>query len=268
MTGKLALNLITIKNAPLASQLDIAKRAGYQAVGLWLDRVLEYLTEGRTLTDLARLLSQKGLHPAEMCALSGWMYSNGEVREKAFAQAKQAFAICQELGCDCVVACASEQSGDLIDAAGDFAQLCRMAAPYRMRLALEFLGPAQQVKDLKTAQRIVEMADQPNGGLLVDTYHFYRGRSNLEDLKETPGSKIFLVHLNDCLDLPINELTDLHRVFPGLGVIPLEEMVAILYDIGYRGFYSLEIFNEEYWATDPLAIAKEGVRAWQRLGTE
>jgi len=168
------------------------------------------------------------------------------------------------MGCDTIVACAATEEGEVGDAVTDFRDLCHLARRYEIRVALEFLGGAAQIKDVAAAWQIVEGANQYNGGLLLDTFHFHLGGSSLEDLAAVSPEKIFLVHINDCMDLPVEELTDLARVMPGLGVEPLTDIVALLVEKGYRGYYSLEIFNEEYWEADPHQVAIDGLRALGR----
>lgn len=266
MAGKLALNLITVKQASFKRKLQAAKEAGFTGVGLWADELERLADEGSSLDDVAALMDVLELEAAEMCFVGGWMYNEAGAKERALERARRRFAAAQRLRCGCVIACAAGSAGDLAEAAADFGALCDLAARHRLRVALEFLGGAAQVKDVATAWDIAQTAHRPNGGLVVDTFHYYTGGSTLEQLAAVPAEKIYLVHINDCIDLPKSELNDGHRVYPGLGVIPLEGIVGTLSDAGYNGYYSLEMFNEQYWQTDAGQVAREGVRALQRLG--
>jgi sugar phosphate isomerase/epimerase len=60
-------------------------------------------------------------------------------------------------------------------------------------------------------------------------------------------------------DPPRATITDAHRVYPGDGAAPLDDLFHNLRDIGYRGMLSLELFNEKYYAQDPLEVAKTGL---------
>jgi 2-keto-myo-inositol isomerase len=266
MPVKRALNLITIRNAPFAKKLEVARAAGYDGVGLWLDETEEAGTGAGGLQVVARLLKDYNLVPAELCFVGGWMYPQESERTRALENAQRAFRVAETLGCECVIACASGGSGDLHDAASDFGELCSLASRFGAKVALEFLGGAQQVKDVRTAWQIVEEADAPNGGLLIDAFHFYKGGSEIADLEPVTGDKIYLLHVNDCPDLPREELEDRHRVFPGAGSIPLELIAAEVINKGYRGFFSLELFNDDYWASDPFLIAQEGLHSLKHVG--
>jgi 2-keto-myo-inositol isomerase len=146
-----------------------------------------------------------------------------------------------------------------------FADICRLAEPSGVRVGLEFLGDSENVRDLASAWEIVQLAEAPNGGLVIDTFHFHRGRSTLQMLEPVAGDKIFFVQVSDAVDLPPSELQDRHRVYPGSGAIPLEPLLAAIRNKGYSGYCSLELQNESYWQEDPLLVAREGLRAMRRL---
>ena len=67
-----------------------------------------------------------------------------------------------------------------------------------------------------------------------------------------------MVHLNDAPPKPPRTIEDADRLLPGRGVIRLAELVATLRTAGYRGPWSLETFNPDYWAAPAEAIAAEG----------
>jgi sugar phosphate isomerase/epimerase len=71
-----------------------------------------------------------------------------------------------------------------------FARLCEVLRPYGLTADLEFM-PWTEVRDAAAARRIVEAAAQPNGAVLVDTLHFARSNSRLDDLEALPR-----IHLN------------------------------------------------------------------------
>jgi len=56
--------------------------------------------------------------------------------------------------------------------------------------------------------------------------------------------------MNDYPDTPQRvELTDAHRLLPGEGICPFDEILPKLYNSGFRGALSVELFNKEYWAS-------------------
>ena len=46
---------------------------------------------------------------------------------------------------------------------------------------------------------------------------------------------------------------------------PLKELVKTLTQIGFRGTFSLELFNKNYWKQDPLTVARTGLEKMKAL---
>jgi sugar phosphate isomerase/epimerase len=265
MAMKAALNAITIKNAPLLEKIRAAGEAGYGGIGLWADELQKFRAENGSLERVKAALQAARLEVVEICAIGGWMWAAPEAREKKFASCEETFRLAQEVGSPVVIACASEGEGSPAQAVEDYAVVCDLASDYGVTPALEFIGPFRMVKDVATAWAIVREANRPNAALLVDTFHYYRGSSRLEDLAQVPGGKVALVHINDVVDLPREQLNDGHRVLPGEGVLNLDDILGVLERQGYQGYLSLELFNEELWGRPAAEVARRGresLRKW------
>lgn len=259
MTKKLALNLATLYPLDLEQKLYAAGAAGFRAVGMLLS---DLVREGEAGLNELRL-SQ--LAVAELVGVSRWADLDRATRTIALRQAEQAFALAAEVQADLVVAEAPAHPLDDLALADRFGELCRLAQSYRVRVGLEFSGFAEQVKDVATAWRVVEQAGLDNGGLVIDTFHFHKGGSTVEMMEPLPGDRIFLVQIADCPELPKHEMQNRHRVYPGAGAIAFEPLLAALYDKNYAGYYSLELYNEDYWAEDPRVVARDALRSLRQL---
>jgi sugar phosphate isomerase/epimerase len=259
MPDRAALNLASLGPAPLESKLYAAAAAGFRAVGLVREEMQKAGEDGE------RELRLSQLAPAELMGVAGWMAPDRASRAVAMAQAEIAFELAAALGCSVVVAWPPMEAVDSVAAARAFADLCRLAEALGVRVGLEFLGNSEGVNTLASAWEIVELAEAPNGGLVIDAFHFHRGGSSPAMLEPVTGDKIFLVQICDAVDLPARDLHDRHRVYPGSGAIPLEPLLSAVRDKGYSGYYSLELHNEGYWQQDPLLVAREGLRAVTRF---
>ncbi len=90
-------------------------------------------------------------------------------------------------------------AGDDADEArltANFAALCEAAARHGLTCDLEFM-PWTCVPDLATARRIVDGADQPNGGVLVDALHFARSASTLDEVAQLPKARLHYAQICD-----------------------------------------------------------------------
>lgn len=277
----LALSPVTISQCPFPEAFEVAAKAGFQGIGLRYDRFEEYLGSGGRVEDVKRLAADNGLRFTEAGFLAEWQFHRGvplvcqrtrsgapeEAEGPALARLERFLETCVALDCDNITAAPTlSETGSLETAAEDFGQLCDRAHPHGLRVCLEFMGSAPQIRDVATAFEIVERANRPNGGLLIDTFLFHEGDSTMADLARVPVERIFNVQLADAKSKPRAELNMLEdRVFPGEGVAPVREVVATLAAAGYQGPWTVELFNPEYRTADPQAIARKAFASAEAL---
>jgi len=256
----IAMNTITIKQAPFLKKLSSIADGGFAGIGLWMNELEEYQKDPEA-RPIKELLQEFRLTPVEMQSFHDWQYLSGAERTKFNSEAREFFGKLARLGIDCpVVAVATyERTGKIGDAVRDFKELCSIADDFGMRVMFEFVGWSEQFHDLNPSWEVVGGADCANGGMLIDTFHFVKAGSRLEDLARIPMEKVFLVHISDAKPLPLDfkQQSRKFRFHPGEGESPLKAIVDCFVGGGYRGFYCVEIFNEEYWAEEPAAVVSK-----------
>lgn len=267
MHERFCLNTATIKIAPLETQIALAREAGFRQIGLWLKDVEAATAQGKSLREIKARLDSSGLRVAEFCFLGGWMDADEARLPEVLNQARRICEVSRELGCETVVTVPALGPGCVSGAAERFRQMCQVAEESGVRIALEFPGIAAEVKDLRSARDLVSAAACPNGGLVIDTFHFFVGGSKLADFDGMAPEQIFLVHLSDAMNLPMERLRIPHdnRTFPGEGTINFTPIFKELARCGYNGALSLEIWNREFHQSDPAWMVKKGRECLQRL---
>lgn len=279
MRRMVALNPMTIKQAQgLETKVDIAARAGFESVGLRGNDIEDFLARGHEFNDIRDLVGKRKMTISDVGSVAGWQLSGHpplvckikmdrtETYEELRQQLESLFRNTVAVGCDLVAAISAiEEEGEFSQAVYDFQELCKSAAQHGLKIALEFVGFGKQINNLGIAYQVVTEAAMDNGGLLFDTFHFYRSRGKIEDLERVAADRIFLVHMNDVMEKPIDTLTDPDRLYPGLGEVDLPAIIRTLDRIGYRGMYSLEIFNNDYWSQDALFVARTAKQYTDRL---
>lgn len=258
---KLALNGATIMRSPLDDDVEIAAECGYAALEIWAGKLDGYLAR-RSLSDLAAKLRNLNIMPWCINSIEDITFRDAAGRREVLAQLERLAAIARAIGAPSIVVVPGRRSdgfnrGESVADAADVLREMSAAAP-DIGLAFEFLGkPGCSVPTLDMAVEIVERVNRPNVGMVIDTFHFHAGRSRLDDLARVAIDRLFVVHLNGCEDVPRDELTDGHRLYPGNGPIPIVEIVAALRGRGFDGVASIEIFREEYWGQPPRDVARE-----------
>ena len=269
---KLALNGATTMRADLATDLQAAKNAGFDYVEIWAAKLRAFLKEGST-SELKDLFSQSSLTPLSINSIEHVTFRDARTYESIKQECEDLSRIASEVGCPCIVVVPGRlpqggASGEIVvaESVRVLNELCEIAANHNVTLAFEFLGqPDCSVPTLDLAAEIVRKAGRENLGLVIDSFHFYAGGSTVEMIEALDPKLIQVFHINDAEDLPRDQLEDRHRLLPGLGILPLREIVSAFRRIGYDKVASVEIFRPEYWERDPFELARDARVATERV---
>jgi sugar phosphate isomerase/epimerase len=193
--------------------------------------------------------------------------------------AKAMLEMCHALGAKVLLACSSTSAhavNDPVLLQKDLRKLAMLAVPFGIRIAYEALSWGRHVNDYQQAWEIVEAAERANLGLALDSFHMLASRSNLDALDAVSPEKVFLVQLADFMwqetRSPEERMqTARHfRVFPGEGVHSeaVVNLVRGLDEMGYRGDYSFEVFNDDYTQLPPPVVAERARRSVKWLASQ
>ena len=272
VTMKLALNGATTMRADLETDLQAAKNAGFDYLEIWAAKLRAFLKE-RSTSELKDLFSASGLSPLSINSIEHITFRDAQAYESIRRECEELSRIASEIGCPCIVVVPGRlpQSGAsrenvVAESVRVLNELCDISSSHNVALAFEFLGqPDCSVPTLDLAAEIVRKAGRENLGLVIDSFHFYAGGSTFQMIDNLDPKLIQIFHINDAEDLPREQLEDRHRLLPGLGILPLREIVSAFRRIGYDKVASVEIFRPEYWGRDPFELAREARLATERV---
>ncbi len=155
-------------------------------------------------------------------------------------------------------------------AAKEYRALADFAQTHRARIALEPLNASimneeSAIWTLEQAMHIVRAVDRPNFGICLDAWNIWQNAGILEQIKAC-GDRIFVVQLSDWR----TPRSFQDRLIVGQGEIPLPPLLRAVYESGFRGAYSVEIFSsgvpDPLWDADlfqVIADSRVGLeRAW------
>ena len=77
------------KSRPITELIDIAAKAGYDAVEPWTSEIDEYLKKGGSLKELRKQIEQCGLKVPDVIGFAEWIVEDPERRKKGLEQAKR-----------------------------------------------------------------------------------------------------------------------------------------------------------------------------------
>lgn len=260
---KLALNGATTMKADLETDIRAAAGAGFDYLEIWAAKLRRFL-EANDVNRLKRLFDEHGLRPYSINSIEHITFREAGKHAELLRECEDLCGIAQAVNCPYIVVVPSplpegkSRYEVIAESAKVLSELSLIAERFNVSLAFEFLGqPRCSVQTLELAHEIVRETARANVGLVIDSFHFYAGGSSLESIRALDPERLFIFHINDAEERPRRELQDSHRLLPGLGILPLKEIVSALRQIGYSRVASVEIFRPEYWERDPFELARE-----------
>jgi sugar phosphate isomerase/epimerase len=247
------------------ARIHAAARAGYAAIGLYIGAWARIHADPSQVAAIDEALDATGLVVANIEVVRGWA-SPDRAEESCLEQEAIAYEMADRFECRYLQAIGS-YTGTPEEAGAGFAALCDRAADHGLLVGLEWVPSMTNVETAAAAAEIVTLADRPNGGLCVDSWHLTRSTNDLDDIRRLPGEKVFATQLNDGPIVPEHPdyLHDCltNRVPPGDGEFALVDIIRALDEIGSTAPIGLEVCSAALWdgPVDVAAqVAADGMR--------
>jgi sugar phosphate isomerase/epimerase len=260
------LNMSTIREHKLSlvEKIDVAAKAGYDAIEPWTGDLQQYADGGGSLDDLKKRIADHGMTVESAIGFARWIVDDEAERAKGLEAAKRDMNLVRRIGGSRIAAPPSGATGEprleLLAAAERYRALLEAGREIGVIPQLEVWGFSKNLSRLGETALVAIESRHPDACILPDVYHLYKGGSDFEGLSLISVGAIHVFHMNDYPDQPPRaEISDAHRVYPGDGVAPLAHILRLLFRNGFRGALSLELFNRDYWKQDPLLVAGAGL---------
>ncbi len=257
----ICLDTATIRPASLEDKVSIAAEAGYDAIEPWDRELAQYEDDGGNLEKLGEKIKDLGLFVPSVIGMWNAIPPAEDAFAASLSDTRNRMRMAKAIG--------SEYIQTIPNTVGNGYDIKQVAKRYRQIIEIgksEFGLKASLVfvkffplKTMGQAMQIALDADHPEASIIPDTFHMYISEGGFNGLKQMRGSAISIFQFADAPATPEpDELTDQQRVFPGDGILPLPEILRDLYETGFKGCISLELYNPEYHQRDLLEVAKEG----------
>ena len=256
---RLSLSEVTTDPWDFEQDVRAYANAGVDAIGVWRHKIHRY-----GLPEALKLLADKGLEVASYVGQIALAGREEHLTEDVFRDGITLLDVAHLLGSDSVSMIPWNSHGrDDATMRRLTVEALRELAPVAEKLGVTIaLEPIRRpwvdyLTDLPSATAICREVAHPSVGLLIDTWHVW----DEPDLD---------AQLRDCADITVSvqfsgyrEPTryESDRLMPGDGVADNAHILRVLEDAGYRGWYDVEIFSEDLWATS-LEELVDGCRTW------
>jgi len=264
--GRLALHMWTVDTTPLATALDAAKVGGFDAVELRRTDFKRCFEAGMNNEQVLDLIRAADIAVGVLGVEYGWLFATGEESDRLFKVFRESCENAVALGCKILMSAPGQISGPIPQAIEFLKRAGDIAGEHGLRLAIEYNSQHDVLNSLPVLCELVEGANKPNCGYLIDAYHFQRSGYGGASFKDLPDDKIYCFQYSD---VPPNPVTGVRRptdrLAPGKGVVKWREIFALLAAKGYTGYLSYEAPNPELWARSPYDVCREGVELTRQL---
>ena len=240
---KLGYNEATCKeNSTVENDLLLCEKYGYDYIELRLDMLQEYL-KTHTVDDLKAFFAKSHIKPFAFNSIENINFCTPEEWAKLVELFTFGCKVAQQIGNPYIIVVPTVTN-----------EICT-------RNEKEIFD----VNSVRQALEIVNAVNRDSVGLTVDCINVYLHDkcADVDFIRKIPKEKLFVFHINDCEDLPLGILDHCHRLMPGLGAIPVQEVADAVQAVGYDGPACLELFRPEYWrmpAEDVIRMGAETTR--------
>lgn len=264
---KLVLCAGTLIGIPLFDRLAPARAAGFTGISVFASECEALAAQGVSLSEQRRRINDAGLDVAEVEIIAKWLPDqqpqpdmpswSSDLLMRLTPEAVLPIAV--ELGARSVIL--ADAFGVPFDAghmAEGFGSACDHFRPDGIDVALEFIT-GTSIATLDQAAKILRLANRPNGGVLLDSWHFFRGGSSLETLRTLPGSAIKSIQISDAPAIAPDDIEHemTHaRLLPGDGAFDLTGLFDALDAIGCSARVGVEVFSDSLATLPASAVAQ------------
>lgn len=284
---KLSYNEATSMGCPdssLENDIRACAAAGFELLEFRFDKLDPYLAE-HSPEELVALLKDCGIRPVAYNALYLYpeLYTDGDDlarRAEIEHRLELAASLSSTLGAYnivVVVPLRQEKSLGPWDLPWEYIRnncirilrkLSDYCRPYGIRLALETVGNSMSaVRTVEKTLEIIALTDRENVGFAADPYNIFQyDKSNdFSALANVPPEKLFVVHINNADDVPLEKITQSDRCFCNRGVIDLQAYLDTIATLGYDGPVSIELVRPEYWSHSTGWVVSEAYRTTRKV---
>ncbi len=257
---------ITTSPVEVRERIAAVAESGYRGFGLTREDLV-VARDSIGLSAVAACLREHGITTVQLEWITNW-WTSGELRRASDRARADLFEACVILGVDNIKVGADDDGNPVSydQLCQGFDELASHGAQVGVKIAFENTPFSHHVKTTEQAIKFVTDVGHPNGGLIVDIWHAFRGGSDYRVIPTLlPLEYVFGVELDDGVASVVG--TDLEDTFDnrlvcGEGVFDVASFINAVRALGYAGPWGVEHMSTEFRdlrIREALRRARDGV---------
>jgi sugar phosphate isomerase/epimerase len=265
---KYSLNMSTIRGQQLGfiKELEVASKAGFHAVEIWMDSFQTYLRNGGSATEARRIIDDLGIEVENAIGFAKWIVDDEAIRRRGLQQLQHEMELLAKIGCKRIAAPpagANSSNAPLINLdviTERYLAILKMGEQTGVMPVLEMWGSSPNLKKISHVLYVAAETGHKDARVLLDTFHIFKGGSSFDSMPLVGRGVMDILHINDYpANIPAAKISEPDRIYPGDGIAPLRQMLKAIKTPDKPIIISLEVFNESYYRQDALLVAKTGL---------
>lgn len=258
----LILSSGTVGNPPLDGLIEAAQAGGYDSVVIWPADYLAWRESGISDAEARARLDGAGISVAQVDCLLMWTLNPGSKR--AAAEEADVFGAASTFGASIVSVIGPGDDRFPVDQLAEtLAGTCDRGAEHGFDIALE-VAPWKGNVNLETAVQLIKATGGSNAGLVIDSWHMFRGATPTAQLAAVPGELVKSIQISDAPYTPGPDLvaeTMGFRLLPGEGRIDLNGFLQALDSQSDGVALTVEVLSDELRAAGPAEAGRATAKA-------
>jgi sugar phosphate isomerase/epimerase len=265
---KYSLNMSTIRgqNLGFIKDLQIASKAGFSSVEIWINSFKSYLQDGGSVIEAKRIIDDLGIVVENAIGFAKWIVDDEATRKTSLSELQEDMESLAKIGCKRIAAPpsgANNSDAELIDlnvVTERYLTLLGMGQQTGVMPILEMWGSSPNLKKISQVLYVATECGHKSARILMDVFHIFKGGSSFESVSFVGKPAIDIIHLNDYpAGIPPAKISEPDRIYPGDGIAPVRQMLQAIKAPDKPIILSLELFNQNYYKQDALVVAQTGL---------
>src|SRR5207245_4643527 len=197
------LNTSAIEGQKLSivEKVEIASKAGYQAIEPWIRELDQHVKDGGNLKDLGRRIQDSGLTVPSAIGFAEWIVDDETSRKKGMEAAKRDMDMIQQIGGQRLAAppagAISQSDLNLFKAAERYRALLDLGASMGIVAELELWGFSKALSRLGEVTLVAIERGHPKACTSLDLYHVYQGVTEFQSQQSLTRPFLGTINSND-----------------------------------------------------------------------
>lgn len=265
----LSMNEITTYRWSFEEDVQNYAAAGIDGIAVWRQKLSDFGEEKGT-----ELLAESGLAVSALLWAGGFTGSDGRSYRESVQDAVEAVQLAGQLKAHSLIVYSGARAGHTHNHArrlfkNALKELTDVACEHGVALAIEPMhagcaGDWTFLSSLDETLELIQSLECPQLKLAFDVYHLGQEPEVLERLADIIPW-IAIVQLGDAKGPPNGEQ---NRCRLGDGRVPLKELVTLLIEADYRGFFDIELMGEDLENSNYQELIAHSQRAFAALTGE